>query len=243
MTAAACINRALHHEHKTNAHHLVGCLQHKKTITKQRLCQECPAWPEPCWYGMQISRLAMLSLLAVFKDILPGYRIRLPTEKELEIPVSKEVKQTRDYESMQLRLYQVAIALQFVSLFCHTHSVKPHCVKGSTAHFTMVSFRVCNRVYFKLYSLFCEVLPCQGQQRSNAHFMQSRFLLLKLMSLKRWGCNGTYLWQQESIIDLCCMLRCVTLNAIGLCLWAEHIVSYTHFLRSCRAGRRFKHLS
>ena len=50
----------------------------------------------------------MLSLLAVFKDILPGYRIRLPTEKELEIPVSKEVKQTRDYESMQVRLYQVS---------------------------------------------------------------------------------------------------------------------------------------
>ena len=49
----------------------------------------------------------MLSLLAVFKDILPGYRIRLPTEKELEIPVSKEVKQTRDYEAMQLRFYQV----------------------------------------------------------------------------------------------------------------------------------------
>ncbi len=56
---------------------------------------------------MQVSRLAMLSLLAVFKDTLPGYRIRLPTEKELEVPVSKEFKQTRDYESMQLRFYQV----------------------------------------------------------------------------------------------------------------------------------------
>ena len=60
---------------------------------------------------MQVSRLAMLSLLAVFKDILPGYRIRLPTEKELEVPVSKEVKQTRDYESMQLRFYQVGASI------------------------------------------------------------------------------------------------------------------------------------
>ncbi len=60
---------------------------------------------------MQVSRLAMLSLLAVFKDILPGYRIRLPTEKELEVPVSKEVKQTRDYESMQLRFYQVGASM------------------------------------------------------------------------------------------------------------------------------------
>lgn len=62
-----------------------------------------------CNFGMvQVARLAMLSLLAVFKDILPGYRIRLPTEKELEIPVSKEVKQTRDYEAMQLKLYQAS---------------------------------------------------------------------------------------------------------------------------------------
>eukprot|EP00955_Chlamydomonas_euryale_P020700 219372-Chlamydomonas_euryale.AAC.1 len=32
-----------------------------------------------------IARLSMLSLSAVFKDILPGYRIRLPTEAELAV--------------------------------------------------------------------------------------------------------------------------------------------------------------
>ncbi|XP_031375664.1 nucleolar complex-associated protein 3-like [Punica granatum] len=36
--------------------------------------------------------LGLLSLSAVFKDIIPGYRIRLPTEKELEMKVSKDVK-------------------------------------------------------------------------------------------------------------------------------------------------------
>jgi Nucleolar complex-associated protein len=56
---------------------------------------------------VQIVRLSMLSLLAVFKDVLPGYRIRLPTEKELAMPVSKDVKRTRDYEATLLRLYQV----------------------------------------------------------------------------------------------------------------------------------------
>ncbi|BDA51329.1 Nucleolar complex protein 3 homolog [Coccomyxa sp. Obi] len=53
-----------------------------------------------------VARLAMLSLAAVFKDILPGYRVRLPTEKELAMPVSKEVKKVRDYESALLRAYQ-----------------------------------------------------------------------------------------------------------------------------------------
>jgi hypothetical protein len=29
----------------------------------------------------------MVTLLAVFKDVLPGYRIRPPTEKELQVKV------------------------------------------------------------------------------------------------------------------------------------------------------------
>ena len=36
---------------------------------------------------LQVQRLALLSLLAVFQDILPAYRIRNPTEKELQVRV------------------------------------------------------------------------------------------------------------------------------------------------------------
>ncbi|GMI85129.1 NucleOlar Complex associated 3 [Hibiscus trionum] len=53
-----------------------------------------------------IVKLSLLSLLAVFKDIIPGYRIRLPTEKELEMKVSKEVKKMRFYESTLLSTYK-----------------------------------------------------------------------------------------------------------------------------------------
>lgn len=53
-----------------------------------------------------IVKLGLMSLLAVFKDIIPGYRIRLPTEKELEMTVSKAVLQTRFYESTLLRSYK-----------------------------------------------------------------------------------------------------------------------------------------
>ena len=58
---------------------------------------------------VQVQNLAMLSLLAVFRDILPTYRIRLPTEKELTIKVSKEVQKTRDYERCMLSAYQVCM--------------------------------------------------------------------------------------------------------------------------------------
>ncbi|KAL4325589.1 hypothetical protein GQ457_11G011610 [Hibiscus cannabinus] len=55
---------------------------------------------------ISIVKLGLMSLLAVFKDIIPGYRIRLPTEKELEMKVSKEVKKMRFYESTLLSAYK-----------------------------------------------------------------------------------------------------------------------------------------
>ncbi|CAL0328831.1 unnamed protein product [Lupinus luteus] len=53
-----------------------------------------------------IVKLGLLSLLAVFKDIVPGYRIRLPTEKEMEMKVSKTVRKMRYYESTLLSAYK-----------------------------------------------------------------------------------------------------------------------------------------
>ncbi|KAL0009166.1 hypothetical protein SO802_010668 [Lithocarpus litseifolius] len=53
-----------------------------------------------------IAKLGVLSMLTVFKDIIPGYRIRLPTEKELEMKVSKDVKKMRFYESTLLSAYK-----------------------------------------------------------------------------------------------------------------------------------------
>ncbi len=53
-----------------------------------------------------IKHLTMLSICAVFTDIIPGYRIRLPTARELEVKVSREVKKLRDYEAAFLLYYQ-----------------------------------------------------------------------------------------------------------------------------------------
>ncbi|XP_047171543.1 nucleolar complex-associated protein 3 [Vigna umbellata] len=70
-----------------------------------------------------IVKLGLLSLLAVFKDIVPGYRIRLPTEKELEMKVSKTVRKMRYYESTLLSAYkaylQRLVALEKKPLFQH----------------------------------------------------------------------------------------------------------------------------
>lgn len=66
--------------------------------------------------------MAMLSATAVFRDIAPGYPIRPPTEKELSMPVSKEIKATRDFEAGLLRSYQVR-TLAAVCAFSESHKL------------------------------------------------------------------------------------------------------------------------
>ncbi|KAG9125943.1 hypothetical protein FRC07_005521 [Ceratobasidium sp. 392] len=54
----------------------------------------------------QIRSLALLSQLAVFKDIVPGYRIRALTEHEKAEKVSQIVQRTRDWEQGLVGVYQ-----------------------------------------------------------------------------------------------------------------------------------------
>ncbi|CAN0556948.1 unnamed protein product, partial [Ectocarpus sp. 8 AP-2014] len=55
----------------------------------------------------RVCHLALLSQYAVFKDIIPGYRIRVPTAAEMATKVSKEVHRVRAQEAALLRAYQV----------------------------------------------------------------------------------------------------------------------------------------
>ncbi|KAK8943652.1 hypothetical protein KSP40_PGU007690 [Platanthera guangdongensis] len=86
-----------------------------------------------------IAKLGLMSLVAVFKDIIPGYRIRLPTEKELEMKVSKEIRQTRFYESTLLSSYK-AYLLKLIALeedpSFHSVAVRCMCILlDSVPHF------------------------------------------------------------------------------------------------------------
>ncbi|PKU71463.1 nucleolar complex protein 3 homolog [Dendrobium catenatum] len=71
-----------------------------------------------------IIKLGLMSLLAVFKDIIPGYRIRLPTEKELEMKVSKDVQKTRFYESTLLNSYKAYL----LKLMAFEKDLSFHCI-------------------------------------------------------------------------------------------------------------------
>jgi nucleolar complex protein 3 len=56
-----------------------------------------------------IKQLALATQLAVYKDVIPGYRIRPLSEEDMEVKVSKEVKKLRAYEQALVAGYQAYI--------------------------------------------------------------------------------------------------------------------------------------
>ncbi|RDL37394.1 Uncharacterized protein BP5553_04827 [Venustampulla echinocandica] len=56
-----------------------------------------------------IKKLVLATQLAVYKDVIPGYRIRPLSEQDMEVKVSKEVRRVRAYEQALVGSYQAYI--------------------------------------------------------------------------------------------------------------------------------------
>jgi nucleolar complex protein 3 len=67
-----------------------------------------------------IQKLALAAQVAVYKDVIPGYRIRAYNTEDVGIKVSKEVRQTRQYEQALVSSYQSYI--KELSLYTKTRS-------------------------------------------------------------------------------------------------------------------------
>jgi len=70
-----------------------------------------PTHPDLVSIDPHIRRLAILSQLTVYKDIIPGYRIRALTDKEKSEKVSQMVAHTRDWEQGLVAVYQTYLRL------------------------------------------------------------------------------------------------------------------------------------
>lgn len=57
--------------------------------------------------NVTVKKLSLLTQLAVYKDIIPGYRIRPLTQIEEETQVSRDVKKMREYEKALLNNYEL----------------------------------------------------------------------------------------------------------------------------------------
>ena len=85
----------------------------------------------------KVQRYAILSIVAVFKDVLPDYRIRLPTAKEREVRTTKEVRIQRKRERALLTTYQSYLKMleRLVQDASAPASVRAACVKAMCALF------------------------------------------------------------------------------------------------------------
>ncbi|KAI9832659.1 MAG: hypothetical protein M1819_004244 [Sarea resinae] len=59
--------------------------------------------------NITIKKLALATQLAVYKDVIPGYRIRPASEDEMKTKLSKEVRQLRNFEQSLVSGYQAYI--------------------------------------------------------------------------------------------------------------------------------------
>lgn len=82
----------------------LGLLRRLHTFSLDKI--RSPSHPEPVLNNIIIRKLATLSQLAVFKDIIPGYRIRALTDKEKAEKVSQMVARTREWEQGFVLVYQ-----------------------------------------------------------------------------------------------------------------------------------------
>ena len=80
-----------------------------------------------------VQRLALLSAAAVMRDLIPAYRIRPPTEKELKMQVSKEVEALRTFESKFLTLYEQGVNALRNWLASHREAHRAAGVRGLCA--------------------------------------------------------------------------------------------------------------
>lgn len=82
----------------------LGLLRRLHTFSLEAIATQ--SHPEPIKNDPAIRTLAILSQLAVFKDIIPGYRIRSLTEKEKAEKASQMVTRTREWEQGLVLVYQ-----------------------------------------------------------------------------------------------------------------------------------------
>ncbi|KAF8636707.1 hypothetical protein AX17_003510 [Amanita inopinata Kibby_2008] len=82
----------------------LGLLRRLHTFSSKAISS--PSQPDPVPNDPLIRKLALLSQLAVFKDIIPGYRIRALTEKEAAEKVGQMVAHLREWEQGLVIVYQ-----------------------------------------------------------------------------------------------------------------------------------------
>ncbi|KAI1795955.1 nucleolar complex-associated protein 3 [Ganoderma leucocontextum] len=120
----------------------LGLLRRLHTFSLPQI--STPTHPEPVSNDVVIRKLAFLSQLAVFKDVIPGYRIRALTDKEKAEKVSQMVQRTRDWEQGLVGVYQAYLRNLEAELKGKSDLTETalHCMRTLLVEVTHFNFRV-----------------------------------------------------------------------------------------------------
>jgi nucleolar complex protein 3 len=70
-----------------------------------------PTQSQPIPNDLTVRKLAILSQVAIFKDIIPGYRIRSLTDQEKSEKVGQAIVRLREWEQGLVGVYQKFLQL------------------------------------------------------------------------------------------------------------------------------------
>ncbi|KAJ6630767.1 nucleolar complex-associated protein-domain-containing protein [Mycena sp. CBHHK59/15] len=120
----------------------LGLLRRLHTFSLAQI--STPTHPDPVANDAIIRKLAMLSQLAVFKDVIPGYRIRALSDKEKAEKVSQMVARTRDWEQGLVVVYQTYLRALEAELKARSElaDIALNCMCTLLTELTHFNFRV-----------------------------------------------------------------------------------------------------
>lgn len=154
--------------------------------------------------SLQERRLAILTLSAVYKDIIPGYRVRPLTELEKAEKVTKEVRRLRDFEQTLVSQYrdfvnslvsltktsrktvtitpdEAALKKTAVSAACSLLRAVPH-FNFRTELFNILAGQVCRKKLDDLFQMSRETIEeiFREDEEGEASFEGMRLLCKKM---------------------------------------------------------------
>ena len=130
-----------------------------------------------------VQKWTLLSLLSIFKDIIPGYRIRPLSDKEKQTEVSKEIQALRLYESRLLKYYQQYLALLEKLIRDERHRYRQLKRKEKTiSHKEPSEIVISYEMTLIAIRCQCDLLICAGHFNFNTDLLNSLVVHMNVIS-------------------------------------------------------------
>lgn len=152
----------------------------------------------------RVTKLCLLSQMAVFKEILPSYAIREHSQKESEAKLSKEVKKLHDWESRVVGFYSSflrTLKAEFTNSVGSQKHVQSYRLTVLKCLLELLvgcrDFNFHREILVFVTTHLCKDFPPFKEKKSEAKAMTEEFFR-KLFSTDQLGSSSLYIVEQVS---------------------------------------------